>query len=42
VVEKLASEKKENPLIMLDELDKVGGDMFESSHDTGKGFFDEF
>jgi len=50
VVEKLASEKKANPLIMLDELDKVGGDnRFDPigslyqllEKETAKGFIDE-
>lgn len=50
VVEKLASEKKANPLIMLDELDKVGVDIRHDpigslyqllEKETAKGFIDE-
>jgi len=50
VVEKLASEKKANPLIMLDELDKVGGDLRYDpigslyqllEKETAKSFIDE-
>lgn len=50
VVEKMASAKKANPLIMLDELDKVGGDnrydpigsLYQLlEKETAKGFIDE-